>query len=268
MELLDGQEVIGILGKIVGGTFIPIAVDATGHLILSATTPGVVRLQDGTTANLAVVDANGFLQVNLGKNVAGEDFSKSTTGRLLVTGQDGTTPSQIWMVNAAGQLAVTTEGQKATYHLSGLVVPAATPTGVIQLQGSASKLVRVLYVAISVASTAAGIATILLKRTSSTLTGGTSTAPTIGRSQTADGAATAAVLVFTANSTGGGALVANLGARRVGGTTDPLAEFSFTKNNDKGLVLNGTSEFMTVDGNGDTLLAGEVWAYDLIWSEE
>jgi hypothetical protein len=164
--------------------------------------------------------------------------------------------------------SVNFESTKATYHLAGLVTPAATPTDVINLQGSATKTVRFTHIAICTPGTAAGIADVVLIRRSTANSGGTSTSPTIGKSATADAAATLVDLVYTTNATTLGTLVSNLGAKKTLPTTAACVEWHFGANNDKEIVLSGASDFLSVNGNGDTLVTGEVWSYDFVWTEE
>lgn len=173
--------------------------------------------------------------------------------------------------NSAGQVIVNTEGQKPTYHYAGFVTPGAAPTDVIQLTGSASRTIRILSAVIGVQAGAAGIVDVALIRRSTANSAGTCTAgPTIGQSDIRDPAPTMGTSVCTANPTLG-TTVANVGARKLGiftsGGFNP-AVFDFTTHNDKGLLLRGTSDFISVNGNGDTLLTGEVWSYDIIFDEE
>lgn len=175
------------------------------------------------------------------------------------------------IVDPVGEHGVSTEGSKATYTLAGFVTPAATPTDVVNIQGSATKTVRIKKVAIGVESTAAGIVDVQLVRRSAANTGGTSSSPTIGKAATLDGNATATVLVYTANPATLGASAGVVGAAKLGmvtsGPINPVT-WEFGTRNDKPLTLSGTGEFLSVNGNGDTLLTGEVWAYEILWTEE
>jgi len=173
--------------------------------------------------------------------------------------------------NQVVALANQNESVRSTYHLAGLVTPAAAPTDVITIQGSGTKLIRVVSVKIYIEATAGGIADILLILRSTATTGGTSSAPTIGRTDPDAGNPTAAVLVWTANPAALGTLTANIGAAKVGfvssGTAVP-ALFDYTQHSDQAILLRDNDDFLAINGNGDTLLAGEVWAYDITWTEE
>lgn len=168
-------------------------------------------------------------------------------------------------------LAVGTESTKATYRLAGFVTPAATPTDVITITGSGTKTVRIVSITIAPVATAAGTVDVLLIRRSSANSGGTSSTPTIGKSDINDGNATAVGTVYTANAATLGTTVSNVGARKANFTTSGSltpAQWFFSDKNDKAVVLRGTTDILAINGNGDTLLTGEAWAYDIVWTEE
>ncbi len=164
-------------------------------------------------------------------------------------------------------LAVMTEGQKPSYTAAGFITPAATPTDVIEIQGSGTKTIRIVRISLSVESTAAGIADVALIRRSSQDTG-TRTGVTVAKHATSDSAATAVVSTYAANPSPLGTAVATIGAKKVAGTTFPLAEWRPSNENARGYVLSGTGDFLYINGNGDTLLTGEAWAFEIVWTEE
>lgn len=173
---------------------------------------------------------------------------------------------------APGWLQVVPESVKATYRLAGLVTPVATPTDLIQIQGSSTKLIRVVRFTITLGNyTAGGTADFLLIRRSTASSGGTSSSPTIGKSATADANPTAVVLVWTVNPASLGTAVHNLGAKKAALLTSgaiPPVEWRPGSENDKAIVLNGTSDFLNLNLNADTLITGESLAYDIVWTEE
>ncbi len=200
-----------------------------------------------------------------------KDMGDSTYARVVAAYLSGAIDGE----RASGvSLSVTLEGTRAAYTLAGIVTPAATPTDVITIAGSASKVVRVVRAAIYPVATAAGIVPALLLRRSTANSGGTSSSPTIGQHATADNAPTAVVKVYTANPAGLGTLVANLGAKQTSIVTSggylPL-EFDGVRDGAGALkpyVLVGTTDILAINGNGATLLAGETWGYEVSWTED
>lgn len=173
---------------------------------------------------------------------------------------------------AVGVPSVNTEGTKATnsYATSGLT-PAATATDIVQISGSASKVVRVTRISVSGLATAAATLDLLLVRRSAANTGGTSTSLTAAQHDTNDVAPTAAVIVYTANPAGLGASAGtvrgaklNLGAAGSAGTVT----WDFTVRNAKGVILRGTAQQLCLNLNGQTIPAGASLDIDVEATEE
>jgi hypothetical protein len=244
------------LPTITSGNYTALQTDSSGRMLSTILSGGAAA---DAFSNALVETFNGPGATNAAALIGSLVFNGTTWDRRRAA------------VGTTGVAAVNTEGTKATYHLSGFVTPGAAPTDVINLQGSGTKTIRILHIQIYPVATAAGTVDIQLVRRSTANSGGTSSAPAIGKNDSSDAAATLAQLVYTANPTSTGTTVANLGACRTSViTSGALAPcvFDYTTRNDKGLRLSGTSEFLSINGNGATLLTGETWAYDIEWSEE
>ena len=175
--------------------------------------------------------------------------------------------------DAGGRLQITTEGVRGTYAISAIAVtPAATPTDLVTIFGSATKTVRIKSVTVSGcagAGTAGSMDVSLVKR-SAVNTTGTSSAPTIVKFDSADDAATATVKQYSANASALGAGVTlatknlNLGLAGAGGTVN----FEFANCNDKALVLRGVLQGLAINLNGAAVPSGGVLTYAIEWEED
>lgn len=147
--------------------------------------------------------------------------------------------------------------------------PAATPTDIITLTGSASKLIRVRKIILGGLATAAGSLIISLIRRSTAASGGTSTAPTPLKMRNGDVAATATVALYTANPTVGTA-VGTLQSVRVplqltAAMAQPVQlDFAETP----GICLQGTSDILAINGAGGTVPTNGVLDIAIYWTEE
>ena len=114
-------------------------------------------------------------------------------------------------VVAGIQLMSKVDGAKSTYSASITAIPpAANPTDIVTIYGSATKTIRILRVEISgTRSTATQTEFALIKR-STVLTGGTFAAMTSVPHDSTDPAASATPKSWTANPTGGGTVVGTL----------------------------------------------------------
>jgi hypothetical protein len=169
---------------------------------------------------------------------------------------------------------VSTEGLKATYRYEAVaLVPAATPTDLVLLQGSSTKVIKVKRVLISGEATAAAQMTASMIRRSTAGSGGTATTITPARSDNTDAVATAVLKVFTANLTAVGTAIATMIQRRVGlnppaGLPASPVEISFGIRNDEPFVLRGTSDFLAINLAGAAVPAGGKIDIAIEWTEE
>lgn len=172
---------------------------------------------------------------------------------------------------------------KITFYMAGNFTPAATPTDLVTIFGSASKTVRVIKFVITTTNTAAGSQQFtLLKRTAAN-SGGTFVN---GNALAADGSDAAATATsyghYTANPAATGATPGNYAIVRVASPAAVPASFAGVVQNagvdllalggdaqlSKPIVLNGTSQGLCLSFGGAALVAGQTHTYQVVWTEE
>lgn len=242
---------------------------AIDSVTVGANTREVIVIGDPTTA--AAELSVGQYHTADGQTLSASIYDLLTGAVPLLINTGGTFDRQHSAPGTTGIPAVSTESTKATY--AGAVLgftPAATPTDIFQVVGSATKIVRVLRVSVSgIATAAATIDLQLIKRTAAN-TGGTTASVTINQYDSNDSAATALVNKYTANA---GALGAgttlraqalNLGAAGAAGTI----VWDFSTRNGKGLVLRGIAQSLGMNWNAAAVPAGTVIDIDVEFTEE
>jgi hypothetical protein len=179
-----------------------------------------------------------------------------------------------------GQGLTSLEGYKASYFAGlGANTPAATPTDIAVLFGSATKTVRITAVRLTVQATAAGILQFdLVKRI-----GGTQSAVNTafannthaGLHDSLDPASTVIANGLSGIYTGNPASVGTLSGIIDSKTTSDLAngiwivEWLFGNGRPaKCPVLRGATQLIAVNGAGHTLLTGEKVGVSFEWTEE
>lgn len=180
--------------------------------------------------------------------------------------------------DSAGSGYVNAEGQKASYFAAlGNNTPAATPTDVAILTGSATKTIKVTKVRVTVGATASGAVEYRLMKYSGGTQSAVNTAFAAGTHAGAfdsnDPASTVITAglagVYTSNPASSGTTVgivddwtttilANAGVVFTYTCTDPA----------KCITLRGTSQVLAVNGNGHTLLTGEKFGVTFEYTEE
>jgi hypothetical protein len=170
-------------------------------------------------------------------------------------------------------LPVSSDGLKATYYYSLLgFSPAATPTDIIQIQGSATKTVRVRRIRLGGVATSAANMPCQLFRRSAADTGGTPTAITTVQADTSDPAPTAVLNSFAANPSPLGAQVG--GIMRAGRVMLASASAGVAANalewqmDIKAGVLRGTSQFLCINMSGAALPTGSVFDIEIVTEED
>ncbi len=169
--------------------------------------------------------------------------------------------------------SVATEGVRATYsYASQANTPAASPTDIFKIAGSATKVIRITRISIGGIATTAGYLKIALVRRSTAGSGGTATNPAALKHDTSDAAASATLTLYTANPTVGTA-VGTLHASRVflplvTATGSAPLVWDFTNRNEEAIVLRGTTDILAINGVADTVPAGGVLDIDVTWIEE
>lgn len=167
----------------------------------------------------------------------------------------------------------------ATFLVSALFTSPATPTDMIEIAGSAAKVVRVYSILLGATNTAAGSQQFLLLKRSSKNTGGTFIMPSVLCLDSQD-TATAIAGHYTANPTVG-QIVGNINivrwasplaapgafagvVRDAGRELMPWGSGSLL---DKSVTLRGPDQILAVNFNGATLVAGQTHTYRIIWTE-
>lgn len=171
---------------------------------------------------------------------------------------------------------------KITYGCSNTFTPAATPSDLVTIAGSATKTVRVISFKLSTTNTAAGSQQYLLIKRSTADTTGTFVASTGVPLDASDTAATAVCGHYTANPGALGTAVGTLNTLRVASPAAIPASFAGVKEDagvemlgwfnssmlDRPVVLRGVAQNLVVNFAGVALVAGQTHAYNIIWTEE
>jgi hypothetical protein len=174
--------------------------------------------------------------------------------------------------DANGALQVTTQGVKATYAATGArISPAATPTDVVTLRGSASKTIVAKHITVcgsSGNSTAFPIDVTLVHRTAIDVNG-TSSNATISKFDTSDANSTAMVKAYSANpaTLGAGKNVRSKTLAVPASTSAGCVDFDFATRNDKPVYLRGASQLLAVYLNGQAITASSKLSYEVEWEE-
>lgn len=150
-------------------------------------------------------------------------------------------------------------------------VSAASATDVYNIQGSATKVIKISKIKVS-GTTTSGSAiklTVSLIKRSAANTGGTSVVSTNVPYDSTNGAATAVLRHYTANPSALGAAVGTVRSETLAitasGLTGGVLEWNFTDGGQH-VILRGTSEFLSINFNG-TSITGAVISISVEWSE-
>jgi hypothetical protein len=277
---------------------------------LNATVTGTITANIGTSGSLALDASVNALVVSQGSTTSGQKgqlilgavttaaptyttaqtspLSLTTAGALRTDGSGTTQPVSgtvtanqggTWTVqpgNTANTTPWLTEPRSptlATYSAAATnIAPAATPTDVFTIYGSASKTVKVQRILVTGTQTTAGLVTVVLAKRSTTNTGGTSTSTTAVPNDSNNAAATATCLSYTANPTSTGTLVGNVYSAKIlinkpADTTSNIIDLIPSAMFGQPIVLRGTSQGLAVNFNSVTLTGGSV-SCTIVWTEE
>lgn len=172
---------------------------------------------------------------------------------------------------------------KLTYYAASTFTPAATPTDIVTICGSATKTVRMLSFKITTTNTAAGSQTFFLIKRSTADTTGTFVAATAVPADSTNGAATATAFGhYTANPGALGTSVGNVNVKRVASPVLVPGSFAGVKEDagvemldnmanshlDQPITLRGIAQCLCLNFNGAALVAGQIHTYQLVWIEE
>lgn len=153
------------------------------------------------------------------------------------------------------------------------VVPAATPTDVIVLVGSATKTIMITKFEITPTASANGSLDFYVYKRTTADTGGTSTATTIARNDSSNPAATAVAKLYSANPSalGTGSLVGatrvTLASKSPNGVAIQTWAESFGTGNQQPIVLRGVNESLCINMAGQTMPTGIEIYFTLEWVE-
>lgn len=182
------------------------------------------------------------------------------------------------IIDSAGAGYVNEEGQKASYFASlGNNTPAATPTDVAILTGSATKTIKVTHVRISIQATASGAVEYRLMKykggTQSAVNTAFAAATHAGAFDSTDAASTvitaALAGVYTSNPASSGTTVGIVDDWTITilANAGVVLEYTCVRPS-KCITLRGTAEVLAVNGAGHTLLTGEKVGVTFEWTEE
>lgn len=173
---------------------------------------------------------------------------------------------------------------RQTYIATGTFTPAATPTDLITITGSATKVVRVVGLRVATTNTAAGSQEFNVIKRSTLDTTGTFVAATAVPVDSSVIPATATVGHYTANPGGLGTAVGTIARKRVASPVAvpgsfagvalvagfELLDLQDTINaiDDPSIKLRGAAENLAVNFAGAALVAGQTHLYTVIWTEE
>ncbi len=178
---------------------------------------------------------------------------------------------------APGIASVDTESQKATYgYATTSFTPPATPTDVLEIAGFAGGVTRIKRIAVYGLCTANANASgvVQLIRRSTADNGTVSTTLTMVKHDFNDPGASSTVKLWSQTVTQGtttGIMHAQrftYGCTIAPSTSAVGAVWDFTNRNDKGIVLRGTTDSLTVNLAGATLPTGGTIDLDILFTEE
>ena len=173
---------------------------------------------------------------------------------------------------------------KLTYAIAGSFTPAATPTDLVIIEGSATKIIRILSMVIGTTNTAAGSQQFhLIKRSAADTTGtfvsaGTpvpldatnapSTVNRVGHFTANPGALGAAVgTINITRQASPAAIPATWGGVRHDGDVEMLPWMT-SSILDQPVTLNAVTQCLAINFNGVALVAGQTHTYRIVWMEE
>lgn len=175
-------------------------------------------------------------------------------------------------------------GGKQTFAISSTFTPAATPTDLVIIEGSATKTVRIISMVIGTTNTAAGSQQFfLIKRSTADTTGTFVSAGTPVPLDSANAAATVnRAGHFTANPGALGTAVGTISVVRVASPAAlpatwagvreeadvELLPWAVYSNLVQPITLRGVAQTLAINFNGAALVAGQTHTYRIVWIEE
>jgi|ERR1700729_1803153 len=173
---------------------------------------------------------------------------------------------------SVGAVSVSSDGTKPTYRYAGTFTPAATPTDMIVIQGSATKTGRVKRIVFGGTAGTAGTMPITVIRRSTANTGGTKATISAALHDINDVSATVVPSIYSVNPTSVGTAANNLGQGRLFLPTSAVAPapltWSLSTNQDKAWILRGASDFIAINGGASAVPSGGVIDYEIELEED
>jgi hypothetical protein len=174
-------------------------------------------------------------------------------------------------IDSTGGRYVNTEGRRATYSIENDTFTISASGVLLEIQGSASKTVRVTRISIAGVMTTPVEAEVLLIRRTTACSGGTPATITAAKHDSNNAAATAVVRAFSSTPPTAGTAAGSLRAARaflstVSTQSRPVI-FDFGTGNSQPIALRGTSEFLTVYVSAASFSGGAL-DVDAEWTEE
>lgn len=164
--------------------------------------------------------------------------------------------------------------QRWTYSFVALgVTPAASPTDILTIQGSASKIIKVRSIGLAGSALAATNILPTLIRRSTANGAGASTAPVFAKHDNNDPVATAVATLYSANPASLGNAVATLDGGRLNlapaanGSIDRLV-FQYGWFNEKPIVLRGVNDWLCLNLGGAAIANTPLLDISVIITEE
>jgi len=289
----SGSSIITFDAVTNGSKQIPkhVNVDSTGTPVGTSSNP--IQVNPVSAGNAATVTAGGALTANIAQ-INGSAVSVSnalpvtpTVGSATVSASNpvplqlsqggvavsGTNPLPSQLVVSGSPVSsgnplpvVSSQSEPVTYSASGITTYATNATDVIVLQGTASKVVKIKRVGLTIGSAGSVYASVM--RRSSSFSGGTcaSSTSSIMKHDTADASPSLGNLwICTANPTVG-SLVGRLRSVYIGVSGSTVIEWELGNVSDKAIVLRGASDYLTINLEGSNVSNTLLWFVE--WTEE
>lgn len=253
--------------------------------------------QSSNGTNWDIIDSSVYQASSTGSDTTRVIQATASFFRVLITNNGGSSTTSLRLQTALAPIGsveprslsqlgnlrtaiVELSPQRISYSVTtAAFTPAATPTDLFIIGGSATRVIRILDLRIAGTATAASTQDFFIIRRSTANTGGTFVASTLIVSDTNDAAATATVGHYTVNPTTG-TLVGTVSRKKVMlpiGTTvvDNTSQnllptagdgIGFTS---KPITLRGTAQQLAINFNGAALPAGAAnWYCTVTWTED
>lgn len=203
------------------------------------------------------------------------NFDDNAVGsnRAVTTVQADSAGNKALLAPGATAWQVSSDGQKPTYRAGAVALTLDTTeaTVMLEIQGSATKTVRIKKIEVWAQTATKFYAELTLRRCTALATG-TPVAAAIGKHDTGDAAATAVVNYYTDDATLGAGHI-QIGAKVLAvspptaGLNPQSAVWNFSQNQDKALVLRGVGDFIEVYCETTGLGTG-TWGFETEFEED